>query len=212
MESEAAEARYSLSRFAKIVEELRVRISETRQNILQGTQHFAFLENANPEKYQEVLQQAGASGIQRAEQQLALYFTNKHWADFLETLDNVRAGIHFMGLKNGSIEAITGAGQSAVTDEYARKVMKLWEQMSDDVKRDIIAKMESLPITKDGVNLDKAGLHGGTTTWAYAVDEGAMQFNRLQSIAKNIRGMLSGEDGILTNYYRRKRDKMAGQG
>jgi len=204
MEGEAAEARYSLNRFSNIVEELRARITDMRMQILKDGKYFAFLENANSARYQEVLRHATVKGVKRAEQQLALYFINIHWAEFLGALENARSGIHFMSLRNDLTTSLIGAGQSTVIDEYSRIVIDLWEQTSDNVKRDIISKMESLSISKDGINLDEAGLSSGTTTWTYAVDESAAQFGKLQSIAKGIRSKISGENGILTKYYRRK--------
>jgi preprotein translocase subunit SecA len=168
MEGEAAEARYSLNRFSNTVEGLRVNLSDLRMEILKGKQYFAFLEKANAKKYQEILRHAGIDGIKRAEQQLALYYINSHWAEFLDTLENIRNGIHFVSLRDGSLKFLIGTGQTAVADEYLRTVMKLWEQMSENVKHDIIQKMESLPITKNGIDLEEAGLHGGTATWTYA--------------------------------------------
>ena len=88
--------------------------------------------------------------------------------------------------------------------EYEATIMKLLDQMAENIKMDIVRKMETLPITEDGVNLDESGLRGGTTTWTYAVEEGALQFSKLGRMAKKFRGMLSGEDGILTKYYRKK--------
>jgi hypothetical protein len=39
------------------------------------------------------------------------------------------------------------------------------------------------------------------------IDESAAQFNKLHSIVKNIRGIFSGENGILTMHYRKKLKK-----
>ena len=208
MEGEAAEARYTLSRFSNIVEEQRVRLLELRMEILNGRQYFAFLEKANPSIYQELLHQAGIGGIKRAEQQLALYFINKYWAELLNTLESVRKGIHFVSIRNDAVTSLMGSGQTTVLDEYSRIVVNLCEEMSDNIKRDIVQKMESLPITKDGIDLDEYGLRGGTTTLTYAIDESPMQFSKAHRIVKNIRGMLSGENGILTRYYRKKQSKL----
>lgn len=94
-------------------------------------------------------------------------------------------------------------GQRSPLDEYTRIVFNLCNQMSDNIKQEIITKMETLPITSDGINMEDAGLRGGTTTWTYAVDESSMQFSALHRVVKKAREKLSGEDGILTNYYRK---------
>ena len=207
MEGEASEARYSLNRFSDVVEEQRLGLSKQRMDILKGKLYLAFLERANPEKYKEVFCIAGIDGIIRAEQQLALFFINKHWAEFLDSLEYVRKGIHFMSLKNDSFASLIGGGKTAALTEYTRIVINHIDQTMDNIKQDIIKKMETLPITKNGIDLDEAGLRGGTTTWTYAVDESLMQFSKGHAVMKKFRSKLSGEDGIITKYYRRKRDK-----
>ena len=208
IEGELAEARYSLNRFSGIVEKQRLDLSKQRMQILKGEQYFAFLEKANLEKYQEILHIAGLDGIKRAEQQLALYFINRHWAEFLDSLENVRKGIHFISLKNDSVTSLIGGGKTAALDEYTHTVIKHSEQMLNSIKQDIIEKIETLPITKNGIDLHEAGLRGGTTTWTYAVDESLMQFSKIHAVVKNIKSKLSGENGILTRYYRKKRLRM----
>jgi len=135
---------------------------------------------------------------------LGIVFISKHWALILDALDDVRNWIHFMGMKNDSLMSLIGAGQNSVMREYVSIVFELLAQMTEDTKADIIDKMETLPITKDGINLQESGLQGGTSTWTYAIAESVTQFGTVNSVVKDIRGMLSGEDGILTNYYRRK--------
>jgi len=204
MEGEAAEARYSLNRFSKIMEEQRMRLTIQRMDILRGELYFAYLEKANPDKYQEAVQKAGVDGIKKAEKQIALYFINKHWAGLLEAMNDVKNGIHFMSLTNDLATLLIGGGQTTVLDEYGRIFVKLCDQMLEKIKADIIHKMETLPITENGVDLDEAGLQGGTTTWSYAIDESASQFNKLRSGAKKFWDKFSGENGILTKYYRKK--------
>jgi len=110
-------------------------------------------------------------------------------------------------LKNDSFASLIGGGKTAALTEYTRIVINHIDQTMDNIKQDIIKKMETLPITKNGIDLDEAGLRGGTTTWTYAVDESLMQFSKGHAVMKKFRSKLSGEDGIITKYYRRKRDK-----
>jgi len=208
MEGEAAEARYSLSRFSDIVEEQRKGITAQRMEVLNGELYLGFLESANPSKYQELLRVAGIDGVKRAEQQLALHYINKNWADYLDALEGVRDSIHFRSLTNDALGSLIGGGNTSVLDDYTRIAINLRDEMIENIKKDVIKKMETLPITKNGVDMYAAGLRGGTTTWTYAIDESAMQFNNLQAVAKKIRSKISGENGILTKYYRKKRDKI----
>jgi preprotein translocase subunit SecA len=196
MEGEAADARYTLGRYSGVIEVQRARLSRLRRAVLNGTEYFGCLETGNPERYAAVLPSAGIDGIKRAERQLALFFINRHWAECLETMEIVRSSVHFMIM-----------GQRNPLDEYNRIVIGLCDQMLDNIKRDITAQMITLPITSRGVDMENAGLSGGSATWTYAVDESLTQFNVLHRVVKSAREKFSGEDGILTKYYRKKRDR-----
>ena len=204
MEGDASEARYTLNRFSAIVELQRARITLLRNEILCGSRYFGFLENANPERYRQALREAGLHGIKRAEQQLALHYINSHWAQCLDTFDGVRRGIHFTAMGR-DVKIFPGEGN--VFGEYARIVLDLCGKMSDNIKQDIISKIETLPITCEGIDMEGAGLSSGTTTWTYAINENVFQFSALRRVYDFYAGKLSGENGILTRYYRRKRDR-----
>jgi len=209
MEGDAAEARYTLNRFSSIVEQQRVRLSELRNEVLSGSRYFGFLEKANPERYRLALQEAGLSGIKRAEQQLALHYINNHWAQCLDTFDNVRRSIHFR-VMGSDLKIYPGGGN--VFGEYTRIVLDLCGKMSDNIKHDIITKMETLPITSAGIDMEDAGLAGGTTTWTHAISENVFQFSVLRGVYNSFMGKVSGENGILTKYYRKKRDRNCEKG
>ncbi len=196
MEGEAADARYTLGRYSGVVEVQRARLSQVRRAVLNGTEYFGCLEMEDPARYDAVLPAAGTDGIKRAERQLALFFINRHWAECLETVNTVRSSVHFMIM-----------GQRNPLDEYNRIVIGLCDQMLDNIKRDITEQMKTLPITSRGVDMEKSGLSGGTTVWTYAVDESLTQFNVLHRVVKSTRERISGENGILTKYYRKKRDR-----
>jgi preprotein translocase subunit SecA len=196
MEGEAADARYTLGRYSGVVEVQRARLSQVRRAVLNGTEYFGCLEMEDPARYDAVLPAAGTDGIKRAERQLALFFINRHWAECLETVNTVRSSVHFMIM-----------GQRNPLDEYNRIVIGLCDQMLDNIKRDITEQMKTLPITSRGVDMEKSGLSGGTTVRTYAVDESLTQFNVLHRVVKSTRERISGENGILTKYYRKKRDR-----
>jgi len=207
IESDAAEARYTLNRFSAVVDRQRTLITDLRNEILSGSRYFGFLEKSNPERYQHALTGAGLSGIKRAEQQLALHYINIHWAGCLDTFDNVRRGIHFMAIGR---DPKIFPGEGNVVGEYARIVINLCSKMSENIKRDIVSKMETLPITSAGVDIDEAGLSGGTTTWTYVLSENVFQFSILRRVYNKHAERISGENGILTKYRRKKRDRQRG--
>ncbi|MDR0489982.1 MAG: accessory Sec system translocase SecA2 [Oscillospiraceae bacterium] len=207
IEGDAADARYTLNKFSAIVEQQRVRLAELRNDILNGSRYFGFLENANPERYRQALREAGLTGIKRAEQQLALHCINDHWAQCLDTFDSVRRSIHFTAI--GRDQKIF-PGDGNVYSEYARIVVDLCGKMSDNIKRDIISKMETLQITGAGIDMEEAGLNSGTTTWTYAISENVFQFSVWRHVYNSFADGYSGDNGIMTKYYRKKRGRISG--
>ena len=89
--------------------------------------------------------------------------------------------------------------------EYTRIVVDLTGRMSENIKQDIISDMTTLPLTNNGIDMDGAGYSAGTTTWTYAIEESVSQFSALNRFSKHIREKVSGEDGIITKIYRKKR-------
>ena len=77
-------------------------------------------------------------------------------------------------------------------------------KMSDNIRQDIIYGMERLPITSDGIDMEDAGLKGGTTTWTYAINENIFQFSALRRVYDRIMDRFTGEDGLITKRYKRK--------
>ena len=133
---------------------------------------------------------AGEGGVQKAGRQLALYYIAQHWAGHLSTLDALRSGIH-----------LTSVGRRNPLDEYHRAAIAAYEDMMEMVRQDVVRGMCTLPITADGIDMEEAGFAGGTTTWTYAIDESAGQFNRLRALMVEKRNELLADDGALTQMY-----------
>ncbi len=53
---------------------------------------FNLLRNKEKDLYERLVNKAGKKGVSLAEKQLLLYFTNLHWAEYLESMEYVRDG------------------------------------------------------------------------------------------------------------------------
>lgn len=192
VQGEDAEARYMLEKYAYIQEEQRRVISELRSGILLDRKPFGVFAEREPQYCRKLMESVGEPGVKKAEKQLALYFINLHWAQYLESMEYVRDGIH-----------LTLIGGKNPIDEYHRAAISAFEEMTQDIITDVVSSMKKYPITADGIDMKKAGLCGATTTWTYLIDESSNQFNRLPYLVKNISNQLKGTVFTVSNWMNR---------
>lgn len=180
-EGSDAETRYMLERYAYIQEEQRRVITDMRNGVLLGQEPFGLFAEREPEYFQKLINSVGRNGVEKAEKQLALYFINLRWAQYLESMEYVRDGIHLTLI----------AGKSPI-DEYHRVAITAFDEMMEDIKNDIVSSMKKYKITAGGVDMKAAGLGGATTTWTYLIDEKSSQFSRLPYLVKNLSSKING--------------------
>lgn len=180
-EGEDAEARYMLSRYSYIQEEQTSIITDLRNSIVLNQKQLSFFAEREPEYYRNLVKTVGIEGVSKAERQLTLYYINLHWAQYLESMESVRDGIHLMLI----------GGKNPI-DEYHRAAISAFDEMMDDIKNDIIISMKRYQITADGIDLKSNGLNGATTTWTYLIDESSSQFSRLPHFVKTVTNQIEG--------------------
>lgn len=166
-EGEDAEARYMLEKYSIISEQQRKVVSEIRIKLLDETEKPHIMREHDPESYDELLEKCGVKGVELAERQLTLYFLNRHWADYLESMENVRNGIHLMLV-----------GGKRPLDEYHRVSISNFDEMMAEINSDVIDSMKKYTITDDGIDMKSAGLIGATSTRTYMIDESKSQFRK----------------------------------
>lgn len=189
-EGEDAESRYALKKYAYILEQQRRVITELREGILTETAPVRYLEEDNPDAARRLTQAAGARGVAKAQRQLALYFINLQWAQYLESMEYVRDGIH-----------LTIVGGKNPVDEYHRTAISCFDEMTADIREQVVSAMQTYPITEDGVDMDACGLGGATTTWTYQIDDTNSQFNRLHALGSKVYRKISDTAASLSDRF-----------
>jgi len=180
-EGSDAEARFMLEKYAYIQEEQRRVITEIRTGVLLGQRPDELFPEREPAYDQSLIASAGKAGVEKAEKQLALYFINLHWAQYLESMEYVRDGIH-----------LTLIGGKNPIDEYHRAAISAFDEMMEDTKEDIASSMKKYKITADGIDMKTSGLGGATTTWTYLIDDRSSQFSRIPYLMKNLSNGING--------------------
>lgn len=180
-EGRDAEARYMLERYAGILETQRIQVSDFRKKVLRDMKAPAFTKEAEPDFYRELVDRVGERGASIAELQLTLYFLNANWATYLAAMEDKRSGIHLMLI-----------GAKDPLDEYRRFSVLAFEEMTADFKSDVVEYMMKSEITEDGIDMEKEGLSGATTTWTYMINESSAQFSMIPRIARSVSNQAKG--------------------
>lgn len=192
------EARYMLGRYSSILEGQRKRIAERRLEILLGKSAPGMLEKEDAQAHARLVRDVGRRGVALAERQLALYYINQNWAAYLEAMETMRSGIHLLVI-----------GGKSPLDEYMLFAASAYAEMLEDIQHDVAAQMMRCTITRDGIDMEREGLLGATTTWTYLINESAGQFSRIPQLIRSmtapVQGTLFTAKGLLASLRERLR-------
>ncbi len=188
-EGRDAEARYMLERYSRILEEQRKNVTEYRTGLLLNFKAPGIMREEEPALYQALIDRWGHRGVAIAEKQLTLYFINVNWAAYLAAMEDKRRGIHFMVV----------SGDRSPLEEYQIFAVTAFDEMTADIKRDVVDYMGKCKIGENGIDMEEAGLSAATTTWTYMINENPDQFSRIPSLVKSMSGVVQETiQGILT--------------
>lgn len=195
-EGKDAEARFMLERYSQILDEQRKIVTDYRTKILLDLKAPEILLEEEPDIYHKLVCHFGKRGVTIAEKQLMLYFININWASYLAAMEDKRSGIHLM---------IIGGKNPLV--EYQIFAASAFGEMTADIRHDVVEYMQKCNITENGIDMEKAGLVGATTTWTYMINESASQFSRIphlvKSMSNTIRGTVFTFQGIFSKLKRK---------
>ena len=184
LEGNEAEARYTLKKYSYIIEHQRELMANYRLSVVNDEVTPDILKNENPDLYEELLEQTTEEEIVKAEKVLTLYYINQHFSNYLEAMEDVKSGIHLSIV----------AGKNPF-DEFNRSAIEFFEQMKEDLKYDLLSKLEELEIVDGKIDISLLNIKPTTGTWTYMVDDSTGQFNHLPAlmnmVSKKIKEKLS---------------------
>lgn len=175
LEGNEAEARYTLKKYSYIIEHQRRIISKYRLELIKGEKAADVLKEYDFDRYVDLEKEVGKAEIERAETKLSLYYINHHFSNYLEAMEEVKSGIH-----------LTMVGGKNPFDEFNRTAIEAFEEMNEDIRFDVLNKMQNCTITSGKIDVDRFGLTPATGTWTYMVDDSAGQFNHLPALMNMI--------------------------
>ena len=163
VEGQNYEIRKTLWRYASWVEKQRKTLHTWRMAVLMDDAPLEACATRTPERYAAVHDRFGAAVARHAEHVITLHHIDQCWMEHLAFVAHLREGIHLVGL----------GGQDPL-HEFCKQIAEAFRTVHDTIEHRTAETFEAVTITQDGIDLDKAGLRGPSSTWTYLVNDQVM--------------------------------------
>lgn len=202
IEGQNFEIRKTLWKYSILVEKQRKIIQERRQEILYDGSDLGFLDEKTPERYSELKSLMGKDRIQNIEKTITLFQIDRCWAEHLAMIADVREGIH-----------LASVGGKSPVQEFHKIVDAEFHRLEQKIDDTLIETFLSLPLSENGIDLDKQGIRGPSSTWTYLITDnqfglwvGLLQGSNIgaTAVAAAAFGPLYLLLGIVQRFYKRK--------
>jgi len=202
IEGQNFEIRKTLWKYSILVEKQRKIIQDRRQEILLDGSDLGFLEEKTPEHYSDLMSLLGKDRIQDIEKTITLFQIDRCWAEHLALIADVREGIH-----------LASVGGKSPVQEFHKIAETEFHQLEQKIDDAIIQTFLSLPVSEKGLDLDKQGIRGPSSTWTYLITDnqfglwvGLLQGSNIgaTAVAAGAFGPLYLLLGIVQRFYKRK--------
>jgi preprotein translocase subunit SecA len=161
IEAQSFEIRRTLWRYTSLIESQRKAVHQRRQAILQDEVPLELLSTQARQRYDELLADGVSRDILRqVEKQITLFQIDVCWAEHLSRVAEIRENIHLVVLANQS-----------PLDEFHKRAGREYAEMLKRIDRQIVRTFRSAEITPAGIDLDKEGLRGPSSTWTYLIND-----------------------------------------
>src|SRR5262249_5613951 len=179
IEGESFEIRKTLRRYSALVDEQRKIVHRRRHAVLLGTAPLGLLTRRAPNRYEALRARVGEEVLRRVERRLTLLHLDRSWAEHLGRIADIREGIHLFSL-----------GGFSPFDEFQELIARAFRDLTVRIDEQVLASFLSAEITGDGMDLEKAGLRGPSSTWTYLINDTPLG-DGLERICRGIKRLFS---------------------
>lgn len=160
VEGQNLEIRKTLRQYTFMVEEQRQILQGRRRDTLLEKETQSLLAAGSPDRYSILTTRVGPAVLKQVEKEITLFHIDKAWTEHLAYVSFVREGIHLMGLggKNPSFE-------------FQKKIIKAFDDLELEIDGRILETFNTAHITEDGIDAEREGLTGPSSTWTYLIDD-----------------------------------------
>jgi len=183
IESQTSEIRKTLWRYSSLVEDQRKALHHRRQEVLLESASLELLQTHAPDRYPELRSAVGHDVLRRVEKQITLCLIDRCWAEHLDQVAHIREGIHLVRV----------GGQDPL-DEFHKRITYAFGDVQRNIDNGIVQTFNEAEVTEDGIDVDKEGLKGPTSTWTYLVSDNPFG-NWLDGLFNVLKNALAKESG-----------------
>ena len=198
IEGQNFEIRKNLVKYSLLLEDQRKIIYNLRRDTLFDALPIQLFKTKLVELYNKLMPKVGEEALKKAEKQITLYYINKCWAEYLDYISYLKESIHLVNVAN-----------KQPLYEFNKIIIRAFDYFYNELKEEIINTLNTVSITKDGVDMDKQGLKAPASTWTYLINDSAEQVGILPFSSNAGAAALSPHMvlfyGILNCFFVRKR-------
>jgi preprotein translocase subunit SecA len=171
IEGQHGDIRKRLLSYWEILEHQRVEIQAWRQSVLEGKPQ-NLLEQRSPERWSQLCTECGEDLLREIERRITLVMIDRGWSDHLAEMQAVRDEVHL----------VTLGGRDPFAEFY-RTAGAGFEALVDRIDDTIVEIFERIRITAAGVDWDREGLRGPSSTWTYLINDNVFGNNTFLTLA-----------------------------
>ena len=160
IEGQNLEIRRTLWQYSYALDRQRRVVHKRRQEVLTQRTTPTLLKERASKRYRQLASAVGPQVLEAVERQITLFHIDRCWAEYLDHAAHIREGIHF----------VSGAGQNAL-EEYHRQIGRAFCDLLNTIDECIVETFMSADITAEGIDMEKAGLRGPSSTWTYLIND-----------------------------------------
>ncbi len=174
VEGQHGDIRKRLLETARLIEQQRVALQRWRREVLEGTVGPGLLPERSPQRWEAMLSVCGEEQLRLIEGRLTLLAIDRCWSEHLADMQALRDEVHL----------VTLSGKDPLTEFY-REAREAFERLLVRVDDRVLETFERIEIRAGGVDWDREGLRGPSSTWTYLVDDNVFGSNLFMSLARN---------------------------
>jgi preprotein translocase subunit SecA len=138
------DAKTTLAKYSRIVEDQRLLVYEKRMEILLGRTGVSILEKEAPDKYAEILSRVSEAEFSRARRQIELFAIGRCWSDHLLYIDSVMDEISLISAAKGDPLVY-----------YNRKLQDGFEQLEKRIIEGVLDLFNNIVIRGGHIDLEE---------------------------------------------------------
>lgn len=175
VEGQHGDLRHRLLSYWSLLEHQRGELQEWRQAVLTGRDDerlLGLLAQRSGRRWSELRDLYGEELLREIEQRITLVTIDRCWSDHVTEMQAIRDEVHLMQL--GGIDPFT---------HYYRTAGAGFEALLDRIDDSIVEVFERITVTAEGVDWEREGLRGPSSTWTYLVNDNVFGNNTFLTLA-----------------------------